>query len=407
MTYSIIVIAALLAILISNIDLIASSKDSKRIPGAISYRLFLLGAIVFFLSDISWGLLYDAKLVVATYVDTIVYFLSMAFSVVAWCEFVVNYLEARKGYRILMYAVGAVFILYTAITIIINFFTPILFALSSDCVYDPGWSRYNIFSLQITLFFITGVYGILAAISTKIKAKRPRYLAISFSALIMVGAIVLQTLFSLWPFYTIGLLLSLSLLRTFLVSEEKIYYRNELRESESREQKTIEELEWSKNLTYHDSLTGVYSRHAYVNEEERIDTIIREGKAHDFAVIVFDLNNLKAINDSFGHEAGDKYIILSAELIKEYFPNSKIYRFGGDEFVTLLEGEDFVNRGKMLKAFEERIELNARNGQPVIATGMSIFLQGKDNTFRAVFTRADKGMYRRKMQLKGRKEDAD
>jgi GGDEF domain-containing protein len=54
---------------------------------------------------------------------------------------------------------------------------------------------------------------------------------------------------------------------------------------------------------------------------------------------MFDLNDLKHINDRYGHERGDEYIVNCCRLICQVFKHSPVFRIGGDEFVALLRGE--------------------------------------------------------------------
>ncbi|MBR5750469.1 MAG: GGDEF domain-containing protein, partial [Bacilli bacterium] len=111
----------------------------------------------------------------------------------------------------------------------------------------------------------------------------------------------------------------------------------------------------------------------------------------------------KKINDTKGHDAGDSYIQESVKVISDFFPFENIYRFGGDEFIVILEGKDAENRTKLHNAFMDKIDENARSESgPVVSSGISHFREESDNTFRAVFQRADKMMYSRKELLKQR-----
>jgi diguanylate cyclase (GGDEF)-like protein len=152
-----------------------------------------------------------------------------------------------------------------------------------------------------------------------------------------------------------------------------------------------------------DTLTGVKSRHAFVEVEEHFDNLIAKNNCDDFAVIVFDLNGLKEINDTQGHDAGDAYIKSAVKLISYFFPFDNIYRFGGDEFVVILEGKEMETRKKKHIAFMDKVDDYARfeNG-PIVSSGMSNYQKESDNTFKAVFKRADKMMYSRKEYLKER-----
>ena len=64
-----------------------------------------------------------------------------------------------------------------------------------------------------------------------------------------------------------------------------------------------------------------------------------------FAAVLFDINNLKLVNDTQGHNAGDTYIRKATHIICQYFSHSQVFRIGGDEFAVVLEGQDFQETG--------------------------------------------------------------
>lgn len=187
---------------------------------------------------------------------------------------------------------------------------------------------------------------------------------------------------------------------TFVLEGEKNEYQKKLEETLQREQQQEQELGSARYLAYTDPMTGVKSKHAYLEEVEKIDKEISEGTIKEFGVIVCDLNGLKMINDTFGHEEGDNYIKKGCSLICHKFCHSPVFRIGGDEFVVLLEGTDYTDRDELLWEFERQIDENQENGLVVVSTGISVFEQDSDTNFSAVFERADKKMYARKRYLK-------
>ena len=90
----------------------------------------------------------------------------------------------------------------------------------------------------------------------------------------------------------------------------------------------------------------------------------------------------------------------ASALICRQFTHSPVFRIGGDEFVVLLENDDFNSRETLLSAFNKQIEENLRNGAVVVSTGMDIFIPEQDSSFSEVFARADQKMYARKRWLK-------
>ena len=149
-----------------------------------------------------------------------------------------------------------------------------------------------------------------------------------------------------------------------------------------------------------DPLTGVKSKHAYMEAEKAHNGEIAAGAAPDFAVVVCDVNGLKHINDTLGHKAGDEYICKACKIICWIFEHSPVYRMGGDEFVVYLKGVDYDNRSELMKMLHERSVEHIRSGDAVVSGGMSEFIRGQDDTVHEVFERADALMYQEKQRLK-------
>lgn len=156
-------------------------------------------------------------------------------------------------------------------------------------------------------------------------------------------------------------------------------------------------------LAFKDALTHVNSKVAYEKMKENLQDSINKEKA-EFAIVMMDVNNLKAINDNYGHDCGDKYIFGSCHIICGIYKHSPVYRIGGDEFLVLLRNSDYENRDALLKETEEAFKksMNDTSVEPwerySAAFGMSEYQKGDDVD--AVFKRADENMYRNKASLK-------
>ena len=186
-----------------------------------------------------------------------------------------------------------------------------------------------------------------------------------------------------------------------LNAERKLNEQQKLMEEAlRRELEQKEQLQSAMKMAYTDPLTGVKSKHAYNEAEEELDRRINDQSVKDFSIVVFDLNDLKQINDNRGHEIGDEYIRDACKLICSSFKHSPIFRIGGDEFVAILEGEDYANQEELLKSFEKQILENMKKDATVVAYGCSRFDPDKDKSIRRVFERADAEMYKKKTQLK-------
>ncbi len=147
-----------------------------------------------------------------------------------------------------------------------------------------------------------------------------------------------------------------------------------------------------------DDLTGVKNKHAYTETEKKIDDMIKQGRMTNFAIAVFDLNGLKQINDTLGHQAGDKFIKKGSDIICRFFKHSPVFRVGGDEFVVIVTGYDYLNIDSIMSRFKKHNIKNQLKGDVVIAAGMSRF--SGDKKVSSVFERADEEMYANKKELK-------
>ena len=166
-------------------------------------------------------------------------------------------------------------------------------------------------------------------------------------------------------------------------------------------------MERMSDLAYTDPLTSVKSKTAYTEEVRRINNNIENG-FHQFGVVMFDLNGLKEVNDTYGHDMGDLYIKNACRLICVTYKHSPVYRIGGDEFIAIITGQDLLNSEKLIHMFYQRMEDANRNAKVAaekvsVAAGMAIFQEGTDVTYQSVFKRADEKMYQNKISIKSGK----
>lgn len=172
-----------------------------------------------------------------------------------------------------------------------------------------------------------------------------------------------------------------------------------------REQKMREETNIAFERARRDDLTGIKNKNAYGEFERTLDQQIQSGEEVEFAIAICDVNGLKTVNDTQGHIAGDKYIRMASKLVCETFKHSPVFRVGGDEFVAILRGADFVNREQLEQQLYDTVKRNADEDKVVLACGISVFDQKHDKSVSAVFERADAMMYRNKMALKGGRDE--
>ena len=172
-----------------------------------------------------------------------------------------------------------------------------------------------------------------------------------------------------------------------------------------REQEHAQALRSAKEVAYRDSLTGVKSKHAYTEDEAALNERVRNGHSEAFALVICDVNDLKTVNDTKGHAAGDELIRAACREICQVFAHSPVYRYGGDEFVVLLRGGDYERRGELLGRMSAFNEEHLHDDGPVVACGMARYLRGDDTSVASVFERADTAMYEDKRKLKERSSE--
>ena len=334
------------------------------------------------------------------YADTVVFFVAMALTLFFWTHYVIHYIGEKGRFPSLLKYAGRVFLMFMAVTLIANFFSPVIFYFDENGVYHTKNGRYLTLFLQILIFFSTALYMLAISIRTHGTAKR-RHRTIGLFSLAMTALVIIQVIFPLHPIYTIAYLLGTCLIHTFVLEDEKEERRKELERLLQVEKIQEKELGSARLLAYTDPLTGVKSKGAYTEDVLGIEKRIEDGILKDFGIIVFDVNNLKTTNDTKGHEEGDKLIKTACRIICHSFKHSPVYRIGGDEFTVFLMGEDFKNRERLLSAFNHQIEKNKTDGSVVISCGCARFDEIHERTFKALFSLADSRMYERKRALKG------
>ncbi len=181
-----------------------------------------------------------------------------------------------------------------------------------------------------------------------------------------------------------------------LLSELEIA-KEELAETKARLQITQAELEKTKEFSFIDSLTGCYNRNYFNKYKSDHFDVNRDHNR--IGIVLADINDLKKINDRHGHEAGDKLIKKSAEILREIFRKDDIVvRLGGDEFVVICtnfnNSDDFEN--ELSKAVHEKLT----HSRITLAFGVAVFNRSIDETLCNTVARADELMYSNKKKHK-------
>ena len=111
-----------------------------------------------------------------------------------------------------------------------------------------------------------------------------------------------------------------------------------------------------KHFAYRDAPTGLGNRTAFEERSSHLNKNIKKNKATCFSLTVFDLNNLKSVNDIHGHKAGDLYILEASRLIKDVYGECDLYRFGGDEFVSISRDVDIDTLAARKTKLQKKIQ---------------------------------------------------
>lgn len=149
-----------------------------------------------------------------------------------------------------------------------------------------------------------------------------------------------------------------------------------------------------------DGLTMLKNRRTFEMDLHRIP----EEKYGKYAIVIFDLNNLKKMNDVHGHGMGDYYIIVGSEIIQDVFGEfGEIYRIGGDEFCLISERmsrQIYEEKAKYMCEWMNSLEGIQLKELMQIASGFAIFDKNEDGNLQDTMSRADKQMYQCKKRQK-------
>lgn len=160
-----------------------------------------------------------------------------------------------------------------------------------------------------------------------------------------------------------------------------------------------------KNMAYRDILTGGNNRSAF---EKALAEVTRQGREKSFRMVIFDINNLKFINDHYGHSAGDSAIIQSHRIILEAFGDiGEVYRIGGDEFAGIFDPVDDKKYLERVKRLRDHLSKNRDllRYHLDIALGSEVFDSRQYRDFSEFFNHVDRLMYLDKSAIKEAMKD--
>lgn len=291
-----------------------------------SYIILIISVIAFFLQDAIWGYFagpYSSDKS-ALFVSSTVFHISTVFITFFWLQFVLYYLENYVKHVQIYLFMEVMIVSIQIVLLTLNFMKPIVFYVNESGEYVVGAYRYQAFLNQYLGYVMVGVIAIIAIFKNKGEA-RSRFHAVLMFSLGQIVSGIFQFFFVDAPYHSIGYFIGCIIIHIFIVTSE----RNELQCLQYKD-----EINEQKKLATTDKLTGLLNRRAY---EEVIKEYETRPIERDFIYISIDLNGLKAINDNYGHPAGDEAIAAVAEIINNTLGlNGKVFRIGGDEFVAMI-----------------------------------------------------------------------
>ncbi|MCB9818401.1 GGDEF domain-containing protein [Candidatus Nomurabacteria bacterium] len=175
------------------------------------------------------------------------------------------------------------------------------------------------------------------------------------------------------------------------------------------QEEVIKKLQKEAELAITDSLTGLPNRRAFDKAFDRITSELRRkggrrtrGSVKSVGLLFVDVNRFKPINDTFGHEAGDKVLVVIAGALKKCFPRESdlVARLGGDEFVVILprvSEEDLLRLTKKLKSVVKKADYDIGDDFEVTVS-VGATLATNQTEAKNLLDRADKAMYKDKSE---------
>ena len=252
---------------------------------------------------------------------------------------------------------------------VLSIWTGWIFFVDSSGHYHRG--PYFIVNIIINMYSLS-VYAYALRVKGRAYDKVEQINLMSQFAIVLSGGflqVVFPKILIIWPSYSLVLLLYIDFLKALLYK--------------------------------YDSLTDVKNRRCF---DENFEDA-RE--CEDLYIVIFDINNLKNINDKYGHAKGDEYIKTVADIIKKFTVEiGVLYRIGGDEFCCLCKYVSKKHLEQVLKKVEDeakKVCLYTANDQftcDTIAYGYAFYSKSLGSNLNDCLKLADKAMYIRKNKQK-------
>lgn len=237
--YSAIGILAIAIHLIINHTYYLKNDDRQIIK---DYKNYLSIIFLYYLTDAAWGIFNYLGDIPLLYIDTFLYYVAMAFSVVLCCRYIISFLKLNNIFGKILNTFGIAFAFAEIVVLMFNHFFHIFFWFNEDGSYEAHTLRHIAIITQVLMFGTITITSLVAARKAQGDI-RHRNTTICLFGLTMTLALTLQTLYPLLPLYSIGLLLGTLIIHSFIHIEEQnkqLIKIEELNSKMQEERKTLE-----------------------------------------------------------------------------------------------------------------------------------------------------------------------
>ena len=363
--YAVIDLNIFLSLILLMIVILINQKQSfKSYSSRLFMQLCLSTIALLALDAFSWAVNGTGYLI--EYVSVFLFYLVEPIPLVIWLCYLDYHLYRsiarlkRRWYYVQPFII-------VAVLLIVNFFTRIIFHVDGDNMYRRGYGIAIILVMNLGIL----LYTIFIAVKERKKLERKVFAVIVLFGVIPLAGSIVQIL--VYGASVLWNAVALSIVFVYLVIE------------------TQKEMK--------DYLTGLLNRQQI--DDLIISRMIEYEKRGAFSIVMLDMDNLKRINDTFGHKEGDRALIRLSQILDLSVKRiDKVARFGGDEFIILLEEdhpayiEDVIDRIK--NALLREITENERPYELSVSTGYAVYSPAKYRSFQELLGTADKNMYAQK-----------
>ena len=236
--YSVIAFLAMVIHLIINADMLPVRKVVNA-RAMNEYRVFLAGVFAYYVTDACWGVFAGLKWTGVLYVDTMVYYIAIAVSVLTLCRFVITYLGISGWRSRILFWFGYALLALYVMLLAANLFNNCLFRFDKGGSYHAGPLRHLLFYPLVVFVVVMAFFSFLRGIRNRGAAHR-RNMVVFLFCLTMAVAIVLQILWPLWPYYALGCLIGNCFFHVFVIEDERAEQRQAAIEHEQTMKHMVE-----------------------------------------------------------------------------------------------------------------------------------------------------------------------